>query len=292
MTESGERALEAYWQTIQLAWWNLTHRIGWTDIADIVIVAVIIYKLIILTRQTRGSAVLKGLVLLLILAVLSTLLGMTALNWLMKILIHNGALVLIILFQPELRKALESLGRSAMRSRSHQYVATDEQGQAINEIIQCMTDLSRRKVGMLLVFERDTGLKDIIDTGTPIDAQISAALLENIFEPNTPLHDGAVIIRDTRVVAGACILPLTDSDTVSRELGTRHRASIGISETTDAVALIVSEETGIMSVAENGTITRGLDAVSLRKVLEGIYQEKLTGFRALFRAFRKEADPT
>jgi len=283
--------LESYWQTIQLAWWNLTHRIGWTDIADILIVAVIIYELILLMRQTRGSAVLKGLLLLLVLAVLSTLLGMTALNWVLQLLIRNGALVLIVLFQPELRKALESLGRSAIRSRSREATASDEQGRAINEIIQCMTDLSRRKVGMLLVFERDTGLKDIIDTGTAIDAQISAPLLENIFEPNTPLHDGAVIIRDTRVVAGACILPLTESDTVSRELGTRHRASIGISETTDAVALIVSEETGIMSVARDGIITRGLDAVSLRTVLESIYEEKPTGFRALLRAFRKEADP-
>ena len=283
--------MESYWQTIQLAWWNLTHRIGWTDIADILIVAVIIYELILLMRQTRGSAVLKGLLLLLVLAVLSTLLGMTALNWVLQLLIRNGALVLIVLFQPELRKALESLGRSAIRSRSREATASDEQGRAINEIIQCMTDLSRRKVGMLLVFERDTGLKDIIDTGTAIDAQISAPLLENIFEPNTPLHDGAVIIRDTRVVAGACILPLTESDTVSRELGTRHRASIGISETTDAVALIVSEETGIMSVARDGTITRGLDAVSLRTVLESIYEEKPTGFRALLRAFRKGADP-
>ncbi len=283
--------MESYWQTIQLAWWNLTHRIGWTDIADILIVAVIIYELILLMRQTRGSAVLKGLLLLLVLAVLSTLLGMTALNWVLQLLIRNGALVLIVLFQPELRKALESLGRSAIRSRSREATASDEQGRAINEIIQCMTDLSRRKVGMLLVFERDTGLKDIIDTGTAIDAQISAPLLENIFEPNTPLHDGAVIIRDTRVVAGACILPLTESDTVSRELGTRHRASIGISETTDAVALIVSEETGIMSVARDGIITRGLDAVSLRTVLESIYEEKPTGFRALLRAFRKEADP-
>ena len=283
--------MESYWQTIQLAWWNLTHRIGWTDIADILIVAVIIYELILLMRQTRGSAVLKGLLLLLVLAVLSTLLGMTALNWVLQLLIRNGALVLIVLFQPELRKALESLGRSAIRSRSREATASDEQGRAINEIIQCMTDLSRRKVGMLLVFERDTGLKDIIDTGTAIDAQISAPLLENIFEPNTPLHDGAVIIRDTRVVAGACILPLTESDTVSRELGTRHRASIGISETTDTVALIVSEETGIMSVARDGIITRGLDAVSLRTVLESIYEEKPTGFRALLRAFRTEADP-
>ena len=220
---------------------------------------------------------------------LSGMLGMTALNWVLQLLIRNGALVLIVLFQPELRKALESLGRSAIRSRSREATASDEQGRAINEIIQCMTDLSRRKVGMLLVFERDTGLKDIIDTGTAIDAQISAPLLENIFEPNTPLHDGAVVIRDLRVVAAACILPLTESNMVSHELGTRHRASLGISETTDAVALIVSEETGIISVAREGRLSRHQDAESLRKVLSDLYARPATGFRALFRRKGKEA---
>ena len=280
--------MESFWQTIQLAWWNLTHRIGIADIADILIVAVIIYQIIMLTRQTRGSAVLKGLILLLITTVVSTLLGMTALNWLMMILINNGALVLIILFQPELRKALESLGRSRLLGRGRATVM-DEQERIIREIIQCATDLSRRRVGALIVFEGDTGLKDIIETGTELDAQISAPLLENIFEPNTPLHDGAVVIRDLRVVAAACILPLTESNMVSHELGTRHRASLGISETTDAVALIVSEETGIISVAREGRLSRHQDAESLRKVLSDLYARPATGFRALFRRKGKEA---
>ncbi len=280
--------MESFWQTIQLAWWNLTHRIGVADIADILIVAVIIYQIIMLTRQTRGSAVLKGLILLLITTVVSTLLGMTALNWLMMILINNGALVLIILFQPELRKALESLGRSRLLGRGRATVI-DEQERVIREIIQCATDLSRRRVGALIVFEGDTGLKDIIETGTELDAQISAPLLENIFEPNTPLHDGAVVIRDLRVVAAACILPLTESNMVSHELGTRHRASLGISETTDAVALIVSEETGIISVAREGRLSRHQDAESLRKVLSDLYARPATGFRALFRRKGKEA---
>ena len=280
--------MESFWQTIQLAWWNLTHRIGIADIADILIVAVIIYQIIMLTRQTRGSAVLKGLILLLITTVVSTLLGMTALNWLMMILINNGALVLIILFQPELRKALESLGRSRLLGRGRATVM-DEQERIIREIIQCATDLSRRRVGALIVFEGDTGLKDIIETGTELDAQISAPLLENIFEPNTPLHDGAVVIRDLRVVAAACILPLTESNMVSHELGTRHRASLGISETTDAVALIVSEETGIISVAREGRLSRHQDAESLRKVRSDLSARPATGFRALFRRKGKEA---
>ena len=280
--------MASYSQTIQLAWWNLTHRLGLAEIADILIVAVIIYSLIMLTRRTRGSAVLKGLILLLITTVVSTLLGMTALSWLMMILINNGALVLIILFQPELRKALESLGRSRIMNGGRR-VEADERDRVIREIIQCATDLSRRRVGALIVFEGDTGLKDIIETGTELDAQISAPLLENIFEPNTPLHDGAVVIRDLRVVAAACILPLTESNMVSHELGTRHRASLGISETTDAVALIVSEETGIISVAREGRLSRHQDAESLRKVLSDLYARPATGFRALFRRKGKEA---
>ena len=275
--------MTTFWQTLQLALWNVTHRVGWADVVDIIIVAVIIYQVIMLTRQTRGSAVLKGLILLLLATGVSTLLGLTALNWLLMTVINNGALVLIILFQPELRKALESLGRGALFEGTRTSADDRERERVIQEIIQCMVDLSRRRVGALIVFERKTGLQDVIETGTTIDGQISAPLLENIFEPNTPLHDGAVIVRGMRVVAGACILPLTESQGVSRDLGTRHRASIGISETTDAVVLIVSEETGIMSVAQRGRLTRHHDADSLRAVLETIYDEPRFSLRALFR---------
>ena len=264
-----------------MAWWNLTHRISVADVADILIVTVIIYQLVMLMRQTRSSAVLKGLALLLISAAVSTLLGLTALNWLLMVLIQNGVLVLIILFQPEIRKALESLGRGTRIGQTRGEEPEDARSHMIGEIVQCMTDLSRRRVGALIVFERNTGLKDIIETGTPIDGQISAPLLENIFEPNTPLHDGAVIIREDRVVAAACILPLTENERVSRELGTRHRASLGISEATDAVALIVSEETGVMSCAESGRLQRHLDAASLRRILETIYEKPETTIRTL-----------
>ncbi|MBR6955215.1 MAG: diadenylate cyclase CdaA [Clostridia bacterium] len=265
---------------MELAVWNVTHRISWIDVLDILIVSVIIYEIILLTRQTRGSAVLKGLVFLLLATGVSTMLGLTSLNWMLMALLNNGALVLIILFQPELRKALESLGRGTRRSWHSE---TEERERIIREIIQCMTDLSRRRVGALLVFERQTGLNDVMRTGTAIDGLISAPLLENIFEPNTPLHDGAVIIRGTRVMAGACILPVTDDTSVDRDLGTRHRASIAISEVTDAVVLIVSEETGIMSVAQQGRLTRHHDADSLRRVLEGLYHEPAFSFRNLFK---------
>ena len=263
--------MTALWDTIQTALWNVFHRPGLSDIIDILIVTVIIYFLLMMTRQTRASAVLKGLVVLLIATFVSDLLGLTALNWLLMSVVNNGAVVLVILFQPEIRKALEQLGRE----NSHAGEGED-QARIIDEIIQCMTDLSRRRVGALIVFEQKTGLKDVIETGTAVDARISAPLLENIFEPNTPLHDGAVVIRGTRVVAGACILTLTEGRGISRELGTRHRAAIGISETTDAIVLIVSEETGIMSMARGGRLTRHLDTKSLREILEGIYAQPHT----------------
>ncbi len=267
--------MTALWDTIQTALWNVFHRPGLSDIIDILIVTVIIYFLLMMTRQTRASAVLKGVVVLLIATFVSDLLGLTALNWLLMSVVNNGAVVLVILFQPEIRKALEQLGRGAVRENSHAGEGED-QARIIDEIIQCMTDLSRRRVGALIVFEQKTGLKDVIETGTAVDARISAPLLENIFEPNTPLHDGAVVIRGTRVVAGACILTLTEGRGISRELGTRHRAAIGISETTDAIVLIVSEETGIMSMARGGRLTRHLDTKSLREILEGIYAQPHT----------------
>lgn len=260
---------------IQNLVWNVLNRPGLSDIIDILVVTVIIYELLMLTRQTRGSAVLKGLLLLLLIVGASNLLGLTALNWLLMAVLKNGALVLVILFQPELRKALEQMGRGAIIDKKRREVP-DDQEHIITEIIQCLTDLSRRRVGALIVFERKTGLKDVIETGISIDAEISAALLENIFEPNTPLHDGAVVIRGPRVMAGACILTLTEGRGISHELGTRHRAAIGVSETTDALVLIVSEETGIISMARGGKLTRHLDSKSLQEILGEMYQQNHT----------------
>lgn len=266
-------------ESINMALDSLTSRWGINDILDILIVTVILYEMIMLTRQTRSSAVLKGLVLLLVVSLISNLMGLAALKWLMNGVLNNGALVLIILFQPELRKALEQIGRGAVLEAGHKDGHSDNE-HIIAEIIQCVSNLSRRRVGALIVFERKTGLQDIIENGTAIDGVISAPLLENIFEPNTPLHDGAVIIRGTRVVAGACIIQtLTESRAVARELGTRHRAAIGVSESTDAIVLIVSEETGIISMAREGRITRHMDARSLREVLEMLYAEPKHRFK-------------
>ena len=228
--------------------------------------------MIMLTRDTRASEVLKGFLLLVGASLLSSLLGLTALTWVLKQILSNGALVLVVLFQPEIRRVLEQLGRGA--KMEHFQSDGEENQRIISEITQCLTSLSRRRVGALIVFERRTGLKDVMETGTRLDSTISAPLLENIFEPNTPLHDGAVIIRGTRIVSAACVLTLSESSAISRDLGTRHRAALGVSETTDATVLIVSEETGIISMARGGRLTRHLDAEGLRKILTGMYHEE------------------
>ena len=273
------------WSTIRNMMWNLTHRLGVIDIIDILIVAVIIYELLLLTRHTRGSALLKGLFLLLVIVIASNLIGLTSLNWILMAVLQNGALVLVILFQPEIRKMLERMGRSRIITKSSKWVLDDDSGLIINEIVQTVVDLSRRRVGALIVFERMTGLQDVIETGTELNAKISAPLLENIFEPNTPLHDGAVVIRNEQVVAAACILPLAEASGVSRELGTRHRAAVGITENTDAAVIVVSEETGIVSMASDGILKRPISVDELRAFLNGQYRANVSGLSSFLRNF-------
>ena len=268
--------------------WNLTHRLGIIDVIDILIVAVIIYELLLLTRHTRGSALLKGLFLLLMIILISSLCGLKSLNWLLLAVLQNGALVLVILFQPELRKALERMGRSRILTKSSRRKSIDEERDTvIAEIVQTVVDLSRRRVGALLVFERQTGLEDVIETGTRLNAEVSAPLLENIFEPNTPLHDGAAVIRDDQVIAAACILPLAEASGVSRELGTRHRAAVGISENTDAAVVVVSEETGIVSMARDGALKRPLSTDELKAFLNDYYSITNSGLSSFLRKIVK-----
>ena len=265
--------MTAFWNQVQIFFWNLIHRPTLVDYIDIAIVAFLIYQLVLLTHQTRAMQVLKGLAMIIVASYLSELIGLTALNWVLRSILNNGMVALLILFQPELRKALEQIGRSTKLDRP---ADRDESERVVDEITQCLLRLAKRRVGALIVFEQRTGLKDVTETGTAIDSLISAPLLENIFEPNTPLHDGAVIIRGDRIVAAACVLSLSESSTISRDLGTRHRAGLGISESSDATVLIVSEETGIISMARGGKLTRHLDAESLRKVLRGMYHEEHT----------------
>ncbi len=270
--------------------WNLTHRLRVTDVIDILIVAVIIYELLLLTRHTRGSALLKGLFFLLVIAILSSLLGLVSLNWLLNAILQNGAIVLVVLFQPEIRKALERMGRTRLIGKGTKKNTVDERTVIISEIIQTIMDLSKRRVGALIVFERQTGLQDVIETGTRLDAEISAPLLENIFEPNTPLHDGAVVIRENEIMAAACILPLAEASGVSRELGTRHRAAVGITENTDAVVLVVSEETGIVSLAKDGELKRPLTVKDLEEILGKIFEERKSGILGLVKILKKEPE--
>lgn len=268
--------MHTLWTQIRNVLWNVFNRPTVADVLDILIVAFLLYELLMLTKETRASAVLKGFVMLVAASWISDLLGLTALNWVLLNVVNNGAVVLVILFQPELRKALEQIGRGAIHKTSRA-LDVEDAPHIVQELTSCLLTLSRRRVGALIVFEQRVGLKDVVETGTTLNSQISAALLENIFEPNTPLHDGAVVIRGTRIMAAACILSLSEGKAISRELGTRHRAALGVTETTDAISLIVSEETGIISMARDGKLIRHLDRAALEEVLTSLYRPKELG---------------
>lgn len=271
--------------SIETFFWNLANRIQFKDLVDILIIAFLLYKIFQLTQQSRAGQVFKGFLLLILIGWVSSLLGFQALNWLIGSIISNGAIVLLILFQPELRRALEQIGRGAQVG--HLAENMDESSRIVFEVTQCLLGLSRRRVGALLVFEQRSGLKDYIDTGTPLDSKISGPLIANIFEPNTPLHDGAVIIRDERIVAAGCVLSLSENSSLGRELGTRHRAGLGVTEGTDAIVLIVSEETGIISMAQAGRLTRHLDADSLNRILSGMYKHEKITFKGVLKTVRQ-----
>jgi len=260
------------WQQFLILMNSLVGSLSWRNILDVLVVAMAIYYIIKLVRQTRANSVLKGLAVILFLTWVSDLLELSATNWILRQLMNTGVVVLVVLFQPELRRGLEQIGRSNISGGV--FAAGERKPMSsehdIQEIIHALTNLSRRKVGALIVIENKTGLKDIIASGTMVDAEISSGLIENIFEPNTPLHDGAVVVRNGRITAAACFLPLSENSSISRELGTRHRAALGISETTDATVLIVSEETGTISMAQDGRLTRYLDAKALDGILTGL----------------------
>lgn len=266
--------IQAFLTSIGAMFSNLFVQPDWRNLVDIAILTVLIYNAIKLVMHTRANSLFKGIALILILAWISDAMEISALNWLLQQVISMGFLALVIVFQPELRRALDQLGRSKLTRQMFSSSKKQKSGnteQHVSEIVRALSNMSRKKIGALIVFERSTGLGDVIESGTVVDAEISDPLIENIFEPNTPLHDGAMIIREERIVAAACILQLSDNYTISRELGTRHRAAIGITESTDAVSLIVSEETGIISMARDGKLTRHLDAKSLTILLTEIF---------------------
>ncbi len=268
-------------------------------ILDVLIVAFLVIKLFKSIRHTRASQLAKGILILVIITWLSGILHLYIFNTIMTAIMNWGVLALMIIFQPELRRGLEQLGTNQFSK----FIGIDKNNEVktkenIYRIVIAAEELAKTRTGALIVIERDIKLNDIIDTGIMIDSEISPQLLVNIFVPKTPLHDGAVVISDNKIAAASCMLPLADDKDIARELGTRHRAAIGISKETDSVVVVVSEETGKISIAKEGTLIADVKEETLKKILikylitiKDIEQEKkakVTRFRKLYKSRKKE----
>jgi diadenylate cyclase len=252
-------------------------------VVDISIVAFVIYKVTMLVKETRAWQLLKGILVILVAALLSGFLGLKTIAFLLNNTIQYIAIALIVIFQPELRRGLEHIGRSNFKDI---FSAGEERNlikttAMIEEIVKAATQMSETLTGALIVIERKTRLGEIINTGTELDSKLTCELLINIFTPNTPLHDGAVIIRSNMIKAASCFLPLTDNPNLSKELGTRHRAALGITEVSDSIAIVVSEETGQISFALNGGLSRNLNSDTLRKALNKNLLDKVTASKRI-----------
>lgn len=259
--------MEVLLDTIQNMWKTFS-MIGIADIVDILLVAVILYYVFMAVRNTNAKTSLIGILLLLVIMGVASLLQLNTLSWLLSNVMQIGLLALVIIFQPELRKMLEQLGRRTFPKIFTHHVAEYQMDTVINETISACRDLSETRTGALIIFERDTLLQEEINSGTILDAGYNAELLKNIFYEGAPLHDGAVIVRNGRIISAGCMLPLTDNQNLSKDLGMRHRAGIGMSERSDAVCVIVSEETGAISVAMEGIIRRSLTLDTLLIILK------------------------
>ena len=271
---------------------NLISTIGFADIVDILIVAYLIYKVIDLIRKTSSYNLARGLLVLLIALWLSGMFKLAMINYLLRKAVDIGLIALVIIFQPELRKLLAKMGSrnfyGFFSSKAHE---TSEIDAAITQTVLACEQMSKTKTGALILFERNMKLNDIMATGTNIDSDITAELLKNIFYPKAPLHDGAAVIRKSRIAAAGCVLPLTSNNNLSKDLGMRHRAGIGASEQSDALVVIVSEETGAISVAIEGMLKRNLDKQTFEKILRNeLVQEdvkKNTAAEVISRIFDK-----
>lgn len=242
-----------------------------TDALDILIVAFVVYKIIGFVLETRAEQILKGILLLVVTTFVSDVFNLHVLNWLCKGAVTLGAVAILVVLQPELRRVLEFMGRGKLvRGRLTQEEKTKNK-RLVSGIVRAIEEMSRDKTGALIVFERETVLEDIVETGTVVNGEISEQLIETIFYEGSPLHDGAVIISGGVIYAAGCVLPLTRSQSIGKNLGTRHRAGIGITENSDAFVVIVSEETGIISTAEDGRLERFLDSKTVEKRLLDIY---------------------
>lgn len=238
-----------------------------SDVLEILLVAIILYKLYAMLEGTRAITLVKGILVLFMANFLFNVLQLNLLSWIFEKIMTWMFVLLPIVFQPELRRTLERLGQGKFLFAERETLDIEEANKVIEELVRASKSLSSTKTGALMVIEREMGLNDVADTGIKLDAQITAELIGNVFFVNTPLHDGAAIIRGNRLYAAGCLLPLTEKRGLSKELGTRHRAAIGISEQCDALVLVVSEETGTISVAENGRLMRHLNGETLASVL-------------------------
>jgi len=239
------------------------------DILDITLMSIILYRLLLIVKGTKAAQMMIGLAILLLASLASRYLELFTIDWLVQSFWAQIVIAMIVLFQPEIRRALAHIGEAQFLN-----FASAEELKSLEEIVRAAVSLANRKIGALIVIERDTSLKDFVEIGTSLDARVSKELLLSIFHPTSPIHDGAVIIKGNRVAAAGCFLPITLSSELSKSLGTRHRAGIGLTEETDALAIIVSEETGLISVGLGGKIEEKMDMGTLRDMLTDIFTVK------------------
>ena len=248
-------------------------RIQWTDVIEILFIAFVLYSILVWIKDTKAWSLLKGIIVVMVFTIIAYILNLRTILWIAGKTISVGIIALVIIFQPELRRALEQLGRKRIVLGLFSFGDNKDKGELFSaktaeEIVEAVYAMAAVRTGALIVIEQDMMLEEYIRTGIEVDGIVTNQLLINIFEHNTPLHDGAVIVRENRVVAATCYLPLSDNINLSKELGTRHRAGVGISEVTDSFTIIVSEETGAVSIAVGGEILRNIDKESLRNKLE------------------------
>ena len=259
------------WQSVLESFFsafNQFRTISFIDIIDILIVAYIIYRVMKLLKDTSAERLVKGIIVLVGIMLLASMLHLTMISWLLQQALSVGVFAVVVVFQPELRRLLEQIGKGNFSRLIVPAVDPDEVESMISATVSACADMSRTKTGALIVFERRERLGEIISTGTAVDAAPSAELIKNIFFKNSPLHDGAMVVRAGRICAAGCVLPLSGNQSLSRDLGTRHRAAVGMSESADSVLVVVSEETGAISVAIGGMLKRHLSPDMLRKLLE------------------------
>ncbi|MBQ9988777.1 MAG: diadenylate cyclase CdaA [Clostridia bacterium] len=265
------------------------------DALDIALVAVLIYYTLKLVSKTRAFQVLRGIGLVLVITLLAKVLRLQAVSWILNYIISVGAVALVILFQPELRRVLEHFGRRNLLEPLSSRAANDTDRPAMEQLIRAILSMAKKRMGALIVVQRVVAFDEVIETGTVLNAEVSAPLIETLFFEGSALHDGAVVIQGDMVRAAGCFLPLTDRQDLERTLGTRHRAAVGMSEVSDALIIVVSEETGSISAAEDGALRRNLDAASLRKLLfneteKGDGAGTMNNIRQRLRGLRKRKD--